>query len=152
MFLEDLYSQTGDFFCGGSPSCYGDPNDGVLWDWSSGWFGSGCDWVSELTLNSPACGLKSNPTKALIFLCAVLLHNVANDPMLLPPEKHPWHLKRVTEYGNPSGCVCWLHETLWATERHQHSVNCWRENGNCCQFSAKDNVRAACRAASSSML
>lgn len=55
----------------------------------------------------------SNPQNVTSVL--LLLRKIAN--ML----RSPWHGKQVIEYVNPprSVCVCWLRETLWATERQQ---------------------------------
>lgn len=78
--------------------------------------GQGVTHSLLFTVNSAACGLKSSDaTEALMFpLSCSCLTNVANDATLLPPEKHPWHLKQVREYVNPSGSgwVFGLHETL----------------------------------------
>lgn len=59
---------------------------------------------------SPVVWNPQNVTSVLL-----LLRYIAN--ML----SSPWHGKQVTEYVNPPGsvCVCWLRETLWATERQQ---------------------------------
>lgn len=86
--LEGRHSKSGDVLYGGSPSCYGDPNEGFGARQSSAWFGS--VFVSDFSSGNPAAfGLKPSKRNGSIGVPSGLLsfcRNIANVPRCCTPN------------------------------------------------------------------